>query len=62
MVDACKPGDDVVITGILIKRWKNLPLNRRPEIALCLMANTIHIKNQEKSLLLNKRKKSHDFL
>ena len=23
LVDKCKPGDDVTITGIVLRRWKN---------------------------------------
>lgn len=25
LVESCKPGDDVMITGILVQRWKNMP-------------------------------------
>ena len=25
LVEVCKPGDDVMLTGVLIQRWKNMP-------------------------------------
>lgn len=47
LVDTCKPGDDVVISGVLTKRWKKITLNTRPDISLCILANEISIKNKE---------------
>lgn len=42
LVDLCKPGDDVMISGILIQRWKP-PFNRldRPEIEVSVLGNNI---------------------
>lgn len=47
LVDLCKPGDDVMISGILIQRWKT-PFNRldRPEIEVSVLANNIQVLNK----------------
>ena len=47
LVDSLKPGDDVIISGILRKRWKKLVNESRPEISLCLLANSIVLKNPD---------------
>lgn len=47
LVDSCKPGDDVIVSGVLIKRWRKMNPNGRPEISLSIMANQITIKNKE---------------
>ena len=49
LVDKFKPGDDIIIYGILIKRWKKISNETRPDITMCLLANNIHLKNQEQS-------------
>ena len=42
MVDRAKPGDDVMISGIFIQRWR-APFNRteRPEIEVAFLANQV---------------------
>jgi DNA helicase MCM9 len=47
LVDICKPGDDVMISGILIQRWKS-PFNRldRPEIEVSVLGNNITVLNK----------------
>lgn len=44
-----KAGDDVIVTGTLIKRWKKASKDSRPEVSLCIIANNLHIKNYKKS-------------
>lgn len=48
LVETCKPGDDVMITGILIQRWKNMPPapGTRPHIELALVANNVEVLNK----------------
>ena len=48
LVEVCKPGDDVMVTGILIQRWKNMPpmAGTRPFIELALVANNIEVLNK----------------
>lgn len=48
LVESCKPGDDVMISGILIQRWKNIPPapGTRPMIELSLLANNVEVLNK----------------
>eukprot|EP00347_Sterkiella_histriomuscorum_P013643 403363933 len=48
LVEICKPGDDVMITGVLIQRWKNMPPapGTRPFIELALLANNVEVLNK----------------
>jgi DNA helicase MCM9 len=48
LVEICKPGDDVMVTGILVQRWKNNPSipGTRPQIELSLIANNIEVLNK----------------
>uniref|UniRef100_A0A0A9XC16 DNA helicase MCM9 n=2 Tax=Lygus hesperus TaxID=30085 RepID=A0A0A9XC16_LYGHE len=45
LVDACKPGDDVVICGTVRRRWKNFMTGLRPEVDLVLQANSLEVSN-----------------
>lgn len=47
LVEIAKPGDDVMISGILIQRWK-APFNRldRPEIEIAVLANNVTVLNK----------------
>jgi DNA helicase MCM9 len=47
LVELAKPGDDVMISGILIQRWKP-PFNRfdRPEIEIACLANNVTVLNK----------------
>ena len=48
LVDLVKPGDDVMISGMFIQRWKP-PFNRteRPEIEVAVLANNITVLNKQ---------------
>jgi len=48
LTEACKPGDDVMITGVLVQRWKNMPPQQgtRPIIELALVANNVEVLNK----------------
>lgn len=48
LVEACKPGDDVMITGIMIQRWKNMPPQpgTRPYVELAFVANNVEVLNK----------------
>ncbi|XP_063901514.1 DNA helicase MCM9-like [Zophobas morio] len=41
LVDSCKAGDDVLITGILLQRWDSLRINERCAIELFIKANSL---------------------
>jgi DNA helicase MCM9 len=47
LVDICKPGDDVLINGILIQRWKNYGRDERPIIDIAILANNIIVLNKK---------------
>ena len=48
LVDTCKPGDDIMVTGMLIKRWDKMPLmnDARPVVELAFLANNVEILNK----------------
>jgi len=49
LVDEVKAGDDAIITGVLIKRWRKANRDSRPEVSLAIVANSVQIKNYSKS-------------
>jgi len=49
LVDTCKAGDDVTITGIVMRRWKPPIPNERSEIELFLKGNHIQVHNEQRS-------------
>lgn len=52
MVDSIKPGDDVLITGVLHRRWNRNPIpDMRADIELMLVAVDIDNSNETKSFL-----------
>ncbi|KAG0307279.1 DNA helicase mcm9 [Linnemannia gamsii] len=48
LVDHAKSGDDVTITGTVIRRWKNPMVGERCEIELALLANHVFIHNEQR--------------
>ncbi|KAI8929498.1 MCM2/3/5 family-domain-containing protein [Entophlyctis helioformis] len=46
LVDTCKAGDDVWVTGTVIRRWRSLATNDRCDIEIALYANHIKLNNQ----------------
>jgi len=49
LVDQCKPGDDVTVTGTIIRRWKNVYQDSKCEIELVVKSNDIIISNDQRS-------------
>lgn len=45
LVDSCKPGDNVTVTGIIVDRWSPLRNDMRPEIDLIIEANNVIVHN-----------------
>ncbi|XP_059486449.1 DNA helicase MCM9-like isoform X2 [Neocloeon triangulifer] len=52
LVDSCKPGDDVVLCGIVSRRWKNLGAHKRTDIELVLKANHLQVCNNQQTAVL----------
>ncbi|KAI8360459.1 MCM2/3/5 family-domain-containing protein [Mortierella sp. GBAus27b] len=48
LVDHAKSGDDVTITGTVIRRWKPLVVGERCDIELALLANHVFIHNEQR--------------
>ncbi|KAG0210000.1 DNA helicase mcm9 [Mortierella sp. GBA30] len=48
LVDHAKSGDDVTITGTVIRRWKTPILGERCDIELALLANHVFIHNEQR--------------
>ena len=48
LVESVKPGDDVMLTGILMQRWKQLPpsVGVRPLVDLALQVNNVEVLNK----------------
>ncbi|KAL0478058.1 DNA helicase MCM9 [Acrasis kona] len=49
LVDQCKAGDDVVISGTVIRRWKPFRSDVRCSIETAVLCNHIQINNEQKS-------------
>ena len=49
IVDSCKAGDDVVICGLVMTKWKPLIPGERCDIEIFIRANSVHVK-QEKNV------------
>jgi len=43
LVDTCRPGDDVVISGCLMRRWRPVCKDRRCEVEVVLRANSVRL-------------------
>lgn len=43
LVALCTPGDDITVTGVVVKRWKPLVKNCPCEVQLCLLASSIQV-------------------
>ena len=41
LVDKYNPGDDVVVTGELLRQWRPVAAGRRCEVAVLLRANSV---------------------
>ncbi|KAF9088131.1 DNA helicase mcm9 [Mortierella sp. AD031] len=48
LVDHAKSGDDVTITGTVIRRWKSPMVGERCDIELALLANHVFIHNEQR--------------
>ncbi|KAJ8023964.1 DNA helicase MCM9 [Holothuria leucospilota] len=47
LVDTCKPGDDVTITGTVMRRWQSVAMDTKCELELALKCNHIQVHNEQ---------------
>lgn len=47
LVDQCRAGDNVAITGIVFRRWKPFTVNERCNVEIFLLANSMRVFNQQ---------------
>eukprot|EP00118_Oscarella_pearsei_P018417 m.188625 g.188625 ORF g.188625 m.188625 type:complete len:552 (+) comp39391_c1_seq5:284-1939(+) len=47
LVDKCKAGDEVTITGLVTRRWQPLVMENRCNVEVILTANHIHVNNEQ---------------
>ncbi|KAI0217790.1 DNA helicase MCM9 [Lamellibrachia satsuma] len=52
LVDSCKPGDDVTISGVVMRRWRPVTADSRCHIELVLKANHVQVTNEQRSSAL----------
>ncbi|XP_063233994.1 DNA helicase MCM9-like isoform X2 [Bacillus rossius redtenbacheri] len=52
LVDSCKPGDDVLVCGTVMRRWRPLAPGGRCDIELALKANHVQVCNDQRAGVL----------
>ncbi|KYR01834.1 MCM family protein [Tieghemostelium lacteum] len=48
LVDQCQAGDDIVVSGIVLRRWKPIKADERCDIEVVVIANYIKVMNEQK--------------
>ncbi|XP_025201501.1 DNA helicase MCM9-like [Melanaphis sacchari] len=61
LVDKCKPGDDVIICGTVIRRWRQTVENSYIDIELCFRANHLIVCNDQQSAIMITNEWVHEF-
>lgn len=61
LVDVCKAGDDVVLTGMIIRRWKSMRNGQRCEIEIIMVCNHVIINNASKGNLSVTEEQKNEF-
>lgn len=61
LVDSCKPGDDVVVCGTVLRRWRPLSTGMRCDIDLVVQANHLQVCNDQRSAVLVTQEMKEDF-
>ncbi|XP_062504225.1 DNA helicase MCM9-like [Corticium candelabrum] len=49
LVDSCKAGDEVTLTGVVCRRWQTLGMDTRCDIDIALRANHVTVHNEQRS-------------
>ncbi|KAE8748816.1 hypothetical protein FOCC_FOCC004410 [Frankliniella occidentalis] len=61
LVDTCKPGDDVVVCGTVLRRWRPLTAGSRCDIDLVVQANHLQVCNDQRSSVLVTQEMKDEF-
>lgn len=61
LVDAAKPGDDVLITGVVRRRWKAVCVGDRCQIELYILACHVHVRNDARTEALTSPEQRKEF-
>ncbi|KAI0240937.1 DNA helicase mcm9, partial [Massospora cicadina] len=62
LVDAAKPGDDVLITGVVRRRWKAVNIGDRCQIELYILACHLHVRNDARTEALMSPEQCNEFV
>ncbi|XP_037071750.1 DNA helicase MCM9-like [Pollicipes pollicipes] len=62
LVDSCKAGDDVIITGTVRQRWRSAVRGSPPDIEMTLHANRVFVNSEQRTslLLTDERRRQFD--
>ncbi|XP_072020036.1 uncharacterized protein [Amphiura filiformis] len=52
LVDTCKAGDDITVTGIILRRWRSTAVETKCEVELVLKANHVQVQNEQKGIFM----------
>lgn len=52
IVDTCKAGDDVTISGIVFRRFKFLDVGTRCDVEIAMLANHVRVHNEQRTAAL----------
>jgi DNA helicase MCM9 len=52
LVDVCKAGDDISVTGIVTRRWHPVVMDTRCDMEVILVANHVQVQNDQKSIVM----------
>ena len=52
LVDMCKAGDDITVTGVVLRRWKPTNVESKCEVELVLKANHVQVQNEQRGVFL----------
>ncbi|XP_028413182.1 DNA helicase MCM9-like isoform X2 [Dendronephthya gigantea] len=47
LVDCCKPGDDVTVCGIVMRRWKSVKIDTKCDLEVVVQANHVDVHNEQ---------------
>ncbi|EFA84139.1 MCM family protein [Heterostelium album PN500] len=48
LVDSCQAGDDIIVSGVVIRRWRPLKTEERCEVEMVLLANNVRVMNEQR--------------